>query len=234
MEPISPGEGPSNSPNIYVTQAAHSQNNFPTPTPSSSFNLPTLHHHSSLSSLHSLSPGSSPTTGEFPSHIHSHTPSLSRQTSYQSLPYDNSHMHGRYDNGLPPSPGSHTQRPLEPFPSDYSDGRPGSAKRQRMAGHHSSMNSPHPHDPHNAIVNGGEAVTRKLARARSDSAPLGYALGATWANQGRPRSGSGLAAGGRVTTANMMRKEDSLVQNIANTGRVGPQGGAIGKQSPAQ
>ena len=100
-----------------------------------------------LHSLHSISPGSSPTAPEFPSHTH--TPhSLSRQHSYQHIPYDAMHpqhhghshhphhshhhsphhsLHGmsaaRFDSAmatpLPPSPGA----------LDY-DERVG-AKRQR-------------------------------------------------------------------------------------------------------
>ncbi|KAI0364680.1 hypothetical protein BV20DRAFT_955707 [Pilatotrama ljubarskyi] len=83
------------SPNIYVTSPTSSA------PPTSHFPSLSSLPNSGLHSLHSLSPGSSPTTAEFPSHhtqhqhAHAHTPhSLSRQHSYQHIPsYDGSGMH---------------------------------------------------------------------------------------------------------------------------------------------
>ena len=156
----------------------------------------------SLHSLHSISPGSSPTAPEFPSHTHTpHT--LSRQHSYQHIPYDTMHqqhhghshhshhphhhsphhsLHGmsaaRFDSAmttpLPPSPG----------PLDY-DERVG-AKRQRTTPS-GSLSIPGQADAAGSSL-------KKGSRARSDSAPLGYGMN-NWP-QTRPRSGSGLAPRG--------------------------------------
>lgn len=150
----------------------------------------------SLHSLHSLSPGSSPTTADFPSH--NHTPhSLSRQHSLQQLPYENSYGHGvstaRYETALqtplPPSPG-----PLDSFSTDGDQGR---SKRQRTA---ATMPAP----------GADTGSAKRLSRARSDSAPLGYGIGQSWTHGNRPRSGSGLAPRGG-------RREDLMV-NISSAG----------------
>ena len=191
------------SPNIYVTSpqsSAPQTSHFPS---LSSIQTSSLH------SLHSISPSSSPTAPDFPSHTHTpHT--LSRQHSYQHIPYDgglhhahsqshhaphHAHHHSqqhhhtlRYDSAaiatpLPPSPG--------PGPMDY-DERVG-AKRQRTTPGSSGM--PGSADggagPGSA---GGAGTLKKGSRARSDSAPLGYGL-TSWP-QTRPRSGSGLAPRG--------------------------------------
>ncbi len=192
---LDPGE----SPNIYVTSP---QNSGPHPSHFSSLSsLPT----SGLHSLHSISPSSSPTAPDFPSHTHTpHT--LSRQHSYQHIPYDNGMHHApshhahhahhhphsqhhsmhvstaRYDNAiatpLPPSPGA----------MDY-DERVGSKRQRTTPGSASSISIPD-------TVNGstGPSTMKKGSRARSDSAPLGYGL-TSWP-QTRPRSGSGLAPRG--------------------------------------
>ncbi|KAH9857294.1 HSF-type DNA-binding-domain-containing protein [Lenzites betulinus] len=192
------------SPNIYVTSptsSAPQTSHFPP--------LSALHTGGGLHSLHSISPGSSPTTTEFPSHTHTpHT--LSRQHSYQHIPsYDgmhappppqhqhhaHSHHHahahahhhhslagggGRYDGALA------TPLPPSPGPLDFDD-RIG-AKRQRTGpGSSTSFSVP-------GSADGGAASLKKGSRARSDSAPLGYGL-TNWP-QTRPRSGSGLAARG--------------------------------------
>jgi len=166
----------SESPNIYITSPSSTgpHGHFP---PSLSLSSSSLH------SLHSLSPSSSPTAAEFPSHTH--TPNtLSRQHSFQHLQYESAasiHAHSlghgvstaRYETALstplPPSPGA----------MDFDDphGRLG-AKRQRT-------------NAAPAGTSGGEPGSKKGSRARSDSAPLGYGLNSGWA-QTRPRSGSGL------------------------------------------
>ncbi|GBE89440.1 predicted protein [Sparassis crispa] len=196
------------SPNIYITSptnAIPSSNSFPASL--SSLPNPSLH------SLHSLSPGSSPTASEFPSHTHTpHT--LSRQHSFQHIPYDAMHTHpglthvssARYEAALstplPPSPGG---------PGDAFDERVG-AKRQRTGP-----------PPAGGISAGGE---KKGSRARSDSAPLGYGFGSGW-TQTRPRSGSGLGS--------RMRRDEGPIPNLT-----GMRGHALpilsipspGKQSP--
>lgn len=121
----------SESPNIYITSPTNA-------APSHYSSLSALNT-SSLHSLHSLSPSSSPTTADFPSHSHS-PHALSRQHSYQHVPYDTQALHGhghplghlpsaRYEHAintpLPPSP-----VPLDPFGEDL-HGRPGNTKRQR-------------------------------------------------------------------------------------------------------
>ncbi|KAI0715942.1 HSF-type DNA-binding-domain-containing protein [Fomitopsis betulina] len=216
-------------PNIYITSpnstTPHASstaggNGF---LPSLSLSMPGPHSLHHTHSLHSLgpSPGSSPTTADFPhsahhSHHHSqsHTPasSLSRQHSFQHLPYESAALHhgahaqyGRYGGGgdaplstpLPPSPG----------PMDL-DERVGSAKRQRTAPS-SGLSTP--------IGMGGEGPGGKKSRARSDSAPLGYGtLGGAWGAAGRPRSGSGLGASVRGIGA--LRREETI-PNIGSVGR---------------
>ena len=213
------------SPNIYVTSpqsAAPPTSHFP------SLSVGGLH------SLHSISPGSSPTAPEFPSHVH--TPhSLSRQHSYQHMPYDGG-MH-------PPHHGSHhphphhahhsphhslqgmsaarfdsamaTPLPPSPGPLDYDER--GGAKRQRttpgalgVPGHHHAH--AHAHD------GAGAAALKKGSRARSDSAPLGYAL-SSWP-QTRPRSGSGLGGRGPlVGGAALNGRREEQVPNIGSLSR---------------
>ncbi|KAH9939093.1 HSF-type DNA-binding-domain-containing protein [Epithele typhae] len=172
------------SPNIYVTSPQSAA------PPTSHFQTMSSLPPGGLHSLHSMSPGSSPTASEFPSHAHSsHT--LSRQHSYQHMPYDTMHhphhshhsphhsLHGmsaaRFDSAmstpLPPSPGG----------MDYDERV--SAKRQRT-NPSGSLSLSHSVDPN----------AKKSSRARSDSAPLGYGL-SSWP-QTRPRSGSGLAPRG--------------------------------------
>ncbi|KAI8985664.1 HSF-type DNA-binding-domain-containing protein [Trametes punicea] len=190
------------SPNIYVTSptsSAPQTSHFP---PLSSLPNGGLH------SLHSLSPSSSPTTAEFPSHSHApHT--LSRQHSYQHIPssYDSMHhahshhahhahqhaqqhqhgLHGvstaRYE------PAMTTPLPPSPGPMEFDD-RIG-AKRQRTGpGSSTSFSVPGTADG----TTSASSPLKKGSRARSDSAPLGYGL-TSWP-QTRPRSGSGLAPRG--------------------------------------
>ncbi|KZT68659.1 hypothetical protein DAEQUDRAFT_313923 [Daedalea quercina L-15889] len=206
----------------------------------------TLHHTHSLHSL-GTSPGSSPTTADFPHHAHggahhshhhsqSHTPasSLSRQHSFQHLPYESAAMHshqhhgshghaygsGRYG-GDAPAPLS-TPLPPSPGPMDL-DERVGGAKRQRTAPS-SGLNTP-------IGVGSGLGESGKKSRARSDSAPLGYGgLGSGWSAVGRPRSGSGLGSsslggmgGSGLRTVGNLRREDTI-PNIGNVSRVAGSG----------
>jgi hypothetical protein len=81
-------DDPDESPNIYVTQ--------PTTIAISAFPPSAL---SNVSSLHSLSPASSPTTADFPPTAHIHSHSLLRQHSF---PHNHTHSHAPY--GTSPSP----------------------------------------------------------------------------------------------------------------------------------
>ena len=215
---------PSDSPNIYVTSPTMTvpSHAYPPPSGPPSPSMQSL----STASLHSLSPGSSPTAPDFPAHIHTHplphqhthqqhqhqhphhhhhshhhSPhTLSRQHSFQH-PYADPHL--RYDaplaTPLPPSPG-----PGGAVDFDYLQGR----KRQRTGPAGSlnmsisipgGMNVGMPGSVGVGVgvgvggvnsANQGEA--KRLSRARSDSAPLGYGIGSNWGTT-RPRSGSGLA-----------------------------------------
>ncbi|CDO69686.1 hypothetical protein BN946_scf184851.g74 [Trametes cinnabarina] len=188
------------SPNIYVTSPTSSAPHTSQFPPLSSLPNGGLH------SLHSLSPSSSPTTAEFPSHTHvSHT--LSRQHSYQHIPsYDgmhhaHSHHHGHHQpphHHQPHHSGMHGMSnsryepaiatPLPPSPGAMEfDDRLG-AKRQRTGpGSSTSFSVPGTAD---GSSSGSSSTLKKGSRARSDSAPLGYGM-TTWP-QTRPRSGSGI------------------------------------------
>ncbi|KAI0765634.1 HSF-type DNA-binding-domain-containing protein [Trametes elegans] len=184
------------SPNIYVTS--------PTSSAQAASHYPSLSSlpNSGLHSLHTLSPSSSPTTADFPSHTHTpHT--LSRQHSYQHIPsYDgmhhahshhahHAHQHAHHHHGMHGvSPARYetaltTPLPPSPGPMDFDD-RIG-AKRQRTGPGSSTSFSV----PGSADGSGASTTMKKGSRARSDSAPLGYGL-TNWP-QTRPRSGSGLA-----------------------------------------
>ncbi|KAA1470262.1 hypothetical protein DENSPDRAFT_679744 [Dentipellis sp. KUC8613] len=197
---------PSDNPNIFVTS--------PNMTVPSHGLAPMSTLSSASASLHSLSPASSPTTSDFPAHAHhhahhshSHTPhSLSRQ---QSFHYDGPaapahHLHGRYDTPLstplPPSPG-----PSQGAAGQQMDFDERGGKRQRTAA--------------------GQGEVKRLSRARSDSAPLGYgAMNVNWAAT-RPRSGSGLVVRPARGDAGMG------MMGVPNIGRaIGQQG--LGKPSP--
>ncbi|KAI0676113.1 HSF-type DNA-binding-domain-containing protein [Trametes maxima] len=224
------------SPNIYVTSptsSAPQASHFP-----SLSSLPA----GGLHSLHSLSPASSPTAAEFPSHAH--TPhSLSRQHSYQHMPsYDSMHtshhphshhahhthqhahhhhhgMHGvapgRYDTSLT------TPLPPSPGSMDFDD-RMGSKRQRTGPGSSTSFSVPGSSDGSTS----SSSTLKKGSRARSDSAPLGYGL-TSWP-QTRPRSGSGIAPRGMGTSpggsnlaigsmANGARREE--VPNIGSLSR---------------
>jgi len=171
----------------------------------------------SLASLHSLSsPNSSPTMGDadFPiQSLHSHDPrhhqSLSRQHSFQHVSFSRSE--GSVSTPLPSSPGSVTMDLFDGTDNESVVGR-GSTKRQRMNGN--DLGSGPGCGPGDGAGGAGSvSVTgKRLSRARSDSAPLGYVLGGLttpWNAATRPRSGSGIAG----TRMGMMG-----VGNIARNG----------------
>lgn len=154
--------------------------------------------------LQPFSPGSSPTASEFAGHHQQQQQHyqqhqghhLGRAHSMQNIPYDPSFI---------PSPVSGGQRYDEAMELD--PGGTGAAsqdrKRQRTGPVH---------------VAGVDGNVKRLSRARSDSAPLGYAAwGPSLSNQGRPRSGSGLA---RVAQGGMQTqgRKDDLVVNISGVG----------------
>lgn len=185
---------PDESPNIYVTQPTTIAISAHTPFPPSA--LP------NAASLHTLSPASSPTTTDFPTtgHIHNHPHSLSRQHSF---PHNHTHSHAPY--GTSPSP----------VPMDFEDAQ--GRKRQRTAGggvppppaSSAGTNGVSPTTP---VGVGADGNKQRLARARSDSAPLGYNnFGSSWTAT-RPRSGSGLAV-------RAPRREDIVVPSIGSVAR---------------
>ncbi|KAJ6561142.1 HSF-type DNA-binding-domain-containing protein [Mycena vulgaris] len=187
----------------------------------------------------------SPTALDFPHHqppqqqhhpSHGHSHSLSRQHSFQHISFSRGETSA---SPLPASPGSIT---MEMF-DDVENGR-GSSKRQRMMSSDdvgpgsANGGSPHPHHPqahHAATVDSLSPPKPRTSRARSDSAPLGYAMqpgpgggpggglgpwGAGGGGGGRPRSGSGLAHIGQGQRG---------IPNIGNMSRgVGPNGGLGG------
>jgi hypothetical protein len=180
---------PSESPNIYVTSPTSGgpPRSFPPP-------LTTTLSTQSLHSLQSLSsPGSSPTTTDFPNQMQMHPPSapaLSRQHSYQQMGYAN-RTETAPTTPLPPSPGS---GPMDSFDvGEGSDGR-SKAKRQRTTNESNGSGCDETSSPG---ANGSNS--KRMSRARSDSAPLGYTLSAglnaSWQGATRPRSGSGMTTG---------------------------------------
>jgi hypothetical protein len=148
--------------------------------------------------LHSLSPGSSPTTTDFPTntHIHPHPHTLSRQPSFP-------HTHSHPPYGTSPSP----------VPMDFEDAQ--GRKRQRIVGGGIlppplSSAGTNGVSPTSTVATDG--TKQRLARARSDSAPLGYNnFGSSWAAT-RPRSGSGLAV-------RAPRREEMVVPSIGSVAR---------------
>ncbi|KAF7289492.1 HSF-DOMAIN domain-containing protein [Mycena chlorophos] len=151
-------------------------------------------------------------------HGHGHTHSLSRQQSFQHMSF----AHGRETGS--PLPASPSSIGMEMF-DESSEPR----KRQRImssdeaAAGHPNGGAPHPH--HSASVDSLSPPKPRTSRARSDSAPLGYAIppnGLTpWTNApgpgpaptgGRPRSGSGIAHMGPGPAGRGM-------PNIGNMGR---------------
>ena len=186
---------PDESPNIYVTQPTTIALSAHTSFPPSAL--------SNAASLHSLSPTSSPTTADFPATVHGHTHphSLSRQHSF---PHNNAHSHTAY--GTSPSP----------VPMDFEDAQ--GRKRQRTTGGNvppppASSAGANGMSPTTPVAVGPEGTKQRLARARSDSAPLGYNnFGSNWTAT-RPRSGSGLAV-------RAPRRDEIVVPSIGSIARV--------------
>lgn len=152
-----------------------------TPATGPSYNYGNLSY--ANSSMHSLSPGSSPTTAEFPQHTH--VPALSRTHSLQHLNYGDTYgqtITTRYDSAvpLPPSPVQ-----LDAFGAESDHGR----KRQRTG--------PPTLTPQNVSDTTDASGIKRMSRARSDSAPLGYGMGQPWGHGTRPRSGTGIGLRGR-------------------------------------
>ncbi|KAK7031497.1 HSF-domain domain-containing protein [Favolaschia claudopus] len=208
-------------PPIYVTGTRGYD---PSP-PGSEFGAPHHTHHTG----HSQAP-----------HTHSH--SLSRQQSFQHMSFSRGETS---QSPLPASPGSIT---MEMF-DEPEQGR-ASSKRQRMMSGDDSPHSAHPsshpgvnggspHPHHASSVDSLSPPKPRASRARSDSAPLGYAMqpgaggggglgpwgsGGATASGGRPRSGSGLAHVGHGPRG-------PGIPNIGNMGRStipGPPGGGGG------
>lgn len=203
----------SESPNIFITSPTASSNpRFPPPL-SMNINSHGLH------SMHTLSsPNSSPTNSDFPTHLHH---SLSRQHSFQHVSFSRSE--GAASTPLPPSPGSAVSMDLFDGGDSEPSGR-GSAKRQRTSNDSSGgLNGVSGSDSMGSSASApgpGSSVTgKKLSRARSDSAPLGYGLGGltTWQHSGgRPRSGSGMSGQrGVPNIGNMTRSNGTPMLSIS-------------------
>ncbi|CAA7265168.1 unnamed protein product [Cyclocybe aegerita] len=235
----------SESPNIYITS----------PTATSRFPPPLS---MNLHAIHNLnSPSSSPTTADFPSHSHhQHPHSLSRQHSFQHVAGSNYRGESTSSTPLPSSPGSGSIS-MDMFDDGSCDPPPpsgrNSAKRQRlddsslginvnmgsMGGVNvngdsmsmmSSVSSPGS-GPGGGLAN--LTVPKKSSRARSDSAPMGYAhvssgLGsmASWSQPngigsggvvGRPRSGSGMMPRGIPNIGTMTRNSNASTPLLSIT-----------------
>ncbi|KDR80900.1 hypothetical protein GALMADRAFT_1113959 [Galerina marginata CBS 339.88] len=222
----------SESPNIYVTSPT-ATSRYPPPL---SMNMHAMH---SLSS-----PNSSPTAADFPSHMHhghahqSH--SLSRQHSFQHV----TSYRGETASSTPlqSSPGSISMELFDDGSCDPPPSGRGSTKRQRLdesgAGVGvNGINSPDSMSLMSSVSSPGSGtgpglssltVPKKSSRARSDSAPLGYA-GALWqqgglggggggpTGMGRPRSGSGLMTRGVPNIGNMTRSSNASTPLLSIT-----------------
>ncbi|KAG5652808.1 hypothetical protein H0H81_003577 [Sphagnurus paluster] len=201
--------------NLGLMHAMHSPSTSPTQP---DFPVHHPHHHNSHVSQHHI-------PGQHHPHAHAHAhqgppPPLSRQHSFQHHhPHVSSYL--RSDAVAPVSPGgsSSTMDLFDDTPPD--PGARLSSKRPRMSSDDdsgtgtsastsnagtnptsasSACASPASSKPDSALASPGPGVQqqgKKLSRARSDSAPLGYGFGlAGWGGVGRPRSGSGLAGRG--------------------------------------
>lgn len=193
-----------------------------------------------LHSLHSMgSPNSSPTAADFPSshmhHGHAHQPhSLSRQHSFQHI----SSYRGDSASSTPlqSSPGSISMELFDDGTGDPSHSGRSSTKRQRLDESGTGVgvnNSPDSMSMMSSVSSPGSntgpgianlTVPKKSSRARSDSAPLGYA-GALWQQgglsgpsvMGRPRSGSGLMPRGIPNIGNMTRNNNASTPLLSIT-----------------
>jgi hypothetical protein len=219
----------SDSPNIYITSPT-STSRYPPPL---SMNIHGLQNMSS--------PSSSPTAADFPaSHMHhghgQHT--LSRQHSFHM----NYQRDGTSSTPLPSSPGSISMDLFDDGTGDPPPSGRGSTKRQRLDDNSvgisvnvngmnvmgsgdsmslmSSVSSP---GSGPAISN--LTVPKKSSRARSDSAPLGYAaplwqqggLGGNVGGVGRPRSGSGMMPRGVPNIGTLTRNNNASTPLLSIT-----------------
>ena len=220
----------SESPNIYVTS----------PTATSRYPPPLS---MNLHSLHTMnSPNSSPTAADFPSshmhHGHPHQPhSLSRQHSFQHI----ASYRGDSTSSTPlqSSPGSISMELFDDGVGDPSPSGRSSVKRQRLDENGTGVgvnNSPDSMSMMSSVSSPGSntgpgiaslTVPKKSSRARSDSAPLGYA-GALWQQgglsgpngpgvMGRPRSGSGLMPRAIPNIGTMTRNNNASTPLLAIT-----------------
>ncbi|KAF9479563.1 hypothetical protein BDN70DRAFT_684977 [Pholiota conissans] len=218
------------SPNIYITSPT-STSRYPPPL---SMNM-----HNSMHNL--SSPNSSPTAADFPSshghHNHSQPHSLSRQHSFQHVSYRGD---STSSTPLPSSPGSISMDLFDDH--DAPSGR-GSTKRQRLdesgvgvgvnisgtnGGDAMSLMSS-VSSPGSGPVLSNLTVPKKSSRARSDSAPLGYATplwqqgglsggpGSGATGVGRPRSGSGMMPRGVPNIGNMTRNSNASTPLLSIT-----------------
>lgn len=227
------------SPNIYITSPTSTTSRFPPPL---TMNMSSQ----SLHSMHSLSsPNSSPTAADFPSHLQQHQQhhpqnphSLSRQHSFQHVSFSRGEASST---PLPASPGSITMElfddgggggACEPPPTR------GGTKRQRLSNDDDGLNGVNGatgsvdslssmsamSSPGTGAGSGLGPPGKKLSRARSDSAPLGYGFGGltSWQSNGvggvagRPRSGSGLAGPrGVPNIGNMTRGNGTPLLSIS-------------------
>ncbi|TFK19948.1 hypothetical protein FA15DRAFT_153107 [Coprinopsis marcescibilis] len=179
------------SPNIYITSPTATTSRYPPPL-TMNINNPTLH------TMHSMSPNSSPTAADFPTHLPHHQPqhhshhqhqlhphTLSRQHSFQHLNGYGARGDSSSSTPLPSSPGSGSMDLMD----DFEHGR-ASNKRPRLSSHSessslnggdsgsllSTVSSPGSStSPPSVLSNGAglKAGGGRSSRARSDSAPLG-------------------------------------------------------------
>jgi len=230
------------SPNIYITSPTATSSRYPPPL---SMNM-----HPPMHNLNS--PNSSPTAADFPSshggqhhgHHHTHTPhSLSRQHSFQHVSNYRGES-GSSSTPLPSSPGGSIST-MDLYDDGLCDPSPSgraSTKRQRIdeSGVSVGVNGIGSGDGSMSLMSsvsspgsgtggsGGAGLTvpkKSSSRARSDSAPLGYA-GALWqqgglggggGGGGRPRSGSGMMSRGIPNIGNMTRGNNASTPLLSIT-----------------
>ncbi|KIM39646.1 hypothetical protein M413DRAFT_194513 [Hebeloma cylindrosporum] len=235
------------SPNIYITSpTATSSSRFPPPL---SMNMhPPMHNLNSPNS----SPTAADFPSQHHSqhgHHHGHTPhSLSRQHSFQHVSSYRGGESTSSSTPLPSSPGGSIST-MDLFDDGSCDPPPsgrGSTKRQRIdesgvgvgvngsdgsMSLMSSVSSPGSGTGGGGGGGGGQGISgltvpkKSSSRARSDSAPLGYA-GALWQQgglgggggvNGRPRSGSGMMSRGIPNIGNMTRGNNASTPLLSIT-----------------
>ncbi|KAF8909240.1 hypothetical protein CPB84DRAFT_1834305 [Gymnopilus junonius] len=201
----------SESPNIYITS----------PTATSRYPPPLS---MNMHSMHSMgSPNSSPTAADFPSfqHISSYRGDSTSSTPLQSSPGSISMELFDDGTGDPPPSGRSSNKRQRIDESGTGVGVNNSPDSMSMM---SSVSSP---GSNTGPGIAGLAVPKKSSRARSDSAPLGYA-GALWQQgglsgpsgpgvMGRPRSGSGMMPRGIPNIGNMTRNNNASTPLLSIT-----------------